>query len=372
MDTKQRILWPDISKGIGIIMVVFFHSIITALKTTPTAEVVFALLQETHMPLFFFVSGWLFELKADRVPGNKGRAIWSRFKRLMVPYFVFSAIYYILTNIALEIDSIGSVLQGSKEAYGHYPPLEIVRQILTLDNRGDRHMAISLWFLYTLFIISVINILLPKLTRHPAFVAAIAPLCMLPRFFPDFFDRSEALKLTLYYLFFFCLARALFPLTDRIFNMKKSSYALVILGYAALSFAAVLVLDLNRYGLPVGLAHHLYPIVREAAAVFGILFICTTANYIRGAGIARPLIFLGQKSMIIYLIHAPILTQAVVAMFAKLAPGLPLIIYFLAGTVVGIAVPLLIDWLIISRVPLLNTILTGAPYKKRQKPTTNN
>ena len=363
METKQRILWPDISKGIGIIMVVFFHSIIPGLKTTVTSNIVFALLQETHMPLFFFVSGWLFELKADRYAEHKGKSIWNRFLRLMVPYFVFSAIYYILTNIALDIDSIGSILRMSNGGYDHYSLGESIYQILTFDG----HMASSLWFLYTLFIISVINILMPKITRHPAFVAAIIPLCMVPRFFPEIFDRSEALKLTLYYLFFFCLARLLFPRTDRIFNMKKSSYALVIIAYAILSYATVIVMEMNWYGLPKEVAHHLYPIVREAAAVFGILFICTSANYLSDTRIARPLVFLGQKSMVIYLIHAPILTQAVVALFSKFVPGLPLIVYFLTGTAVGIAVPLILDWLIIGRVPILNTILTGAPYKKKTK-----
>ena len=365
METKQRILWPDIAKGIGIIMVVFFHSIVSSLKTTPASQIVFALLQEIHMPLFFFVSGWLFELKADRIEGSKGKAVWQKFLRLMVPYFVFSAIYYIATNIALGIDSIGSVMQANG-GYTRHSLGESVYQILTFDNINDDHLAVSLWFLYTLFIITVINILMPKFTKHPAFVAAIIPLCMIPRFFPGFFDHSEALKLTLYYLFFFCLARLMFPRTDRVFSMKKSLFALVFLGYAVLSFAAVIVLDLNWYGINKELAHHLYPIVREAAAVLGILFFCTAANHISSAKIARPLMFLGQKSMVIYLIHAPILTQATVILFSKFMPGLPLIIYFLTGTIVGFAVPLLIDWLILSRVPILNTALTGATYRSKK------
>ena len=366
MADNKRILWPDISKGIGILMVVFFHSIVPGLKTDMSTQVVFALLQETHMPLFFFVSGWVFELKADRYAAAKGRSIRDRFLRLMVPYFVFSAIYYILIAIALRIDSIGSFLSMSDGGYAQTDIPTALYQILTFDG----HMAESLWFLYTLFIISVINILLPKITRHPAFVAVIIPLCMVPRFFPDFFHRFETLSLALYYLFFFCLARMIFPYTDRILRMKKPVYALMVLLYAATSFVTVIVMEMNLYGLPDELAHHLYPIVREVAAVFGIVVICTLAHYISNTRIARPLTYLGQKSMVIYLIHAPLLTPAAVVLTHKFVPGLPLIVYFLIGTVVGFAVPLLVDWLILSRVPILNTILTGAPYRKKQKSKT--
>ena len=361
MSNDKRILWPDISKGIGILMVVFFHSILPGLRTTFAVKAVFNLLQETHMPLFFFLSGWLFELKADRTVQHRGRALWNRFLRLMVPYFVFTLIYYTATNLALMIPSIESLLTMSNGGYAHYSLLESLYQIFTFDG----HMAESLWFLYALFLISVVNILMPRLTRHPAFVAAIIPLCMVPRFFPDFFHTFKILSLVLYYLFYFSLARALFPRTDRLFCMKKPTYLAVVLGYLATSFATVIVLEMNVWHLPNDVAHHLYPIVRQVAAVFGIFVICTFAQYISQTKAAKPLGFLGRKSMVIYLIHAPILTQAATALTARLLPKLPLIIYFLTGTAVGISVPLLLDWLVISRVPLLNTILTGAPYRQK-------
>ena len=169
MSNDKRILWPDISKGIGILMVVFFHSILPGLRTTFAVQAVFNLLQETHMPLFFFLSGWLFELKADRTVQHRGKALWNRFLRLMVPYFVFTIIYYTATNLALMIPSIESLLTMSNGGYAHYSLLESLYQIFTFDG----HMAESLWFLYALFLISVVNILMPRLTRHPAFVAAI-------------------------------------------------------------------------------------------------------------------------------------------------------------------------------------------------------
>ena len=134
---------------------------------------------------------------------HRGKALWNRFLRLMVPYFVFTIIYYTATNLALMIPSIESLLTMSNGGYAHYSLLESLYQIFTFDG----HMAESLWFLYALFLISVVNILMPRLTRHPAFVAAIIPLCMVPRFFPDFFHTFKILSLVLYYLFYFSLAR---------------------------------------------------------------------------------------------------------------------------------------------------------------------
>ncbi|MCD4694754.1 MAG: acyltransferase family protein, partial [Bacteroidales bacterium] len=53
---KQRFEWIDIAKGIGILLVVYGHC-----QPPPLIE---KFVYAFHMPLFFFISGFLFRHKA--------------------------------------------------------------------------------------------------------------------------------------------------------------------------------------------------------------------------------------------------------------------------------------------------------------------
>lgn len=89
----MRLAWVDALKGFGILLVVFAHyNLPQAIDTY-----VFSF----HMPLFFFVSGFLFnfvkytESAADFIKG--------RFRSLIIPYFTFAVItllfYYLLDEL---------------------------------------------------------------------------------------------------------------------------------------------------------------------------------------------------------------------------------------------------------------------------------
>ncbi|WP_461453526.1 acyltransferase family protein [Mucilaginibacter sp.] len=84
INSKKRVLWIDYAKFIGIFLVVFGHQ---ALPDT-WGGTVFAF----HMPLFFFISGFLFSFKKY----NKYSVFFKkRIIQLIVPYFIFNVITYI-------------------------------------------------------------------------------------------------------------------------------------------------------------------------------------------------------------------------------------------------------------------------------------
>lgn len=100
MLTKDRVIELDIIKVVGILLVVFAH--VTRMYTPQALipnEVQSYFLQELthviytfHMPLFVFVSGLTFGiavLRDHRYQDFKG-FVWNKFKRLMIPYFVFA------------------------------------------------------------------------------------------------------------------------------------------------------------------------------------------------------------------------------------------------------------------------------------------
>jgi fucose 4-O-acetylase-like acetyltransferase len=92
-----RISWIDISKGLAMILVFYGH--LPGSGNNPwfpdlmmSREIVYYF----HMPLFFVLSGLTM-----RLDGDFGTFVWKRFRRLIVPYYVFSL--YALGKIALKL-----------------------------------------------------------------------------------------------------------------------------------------------------------------------------------------------------------------------------------------------------------------------------
>jgi fucose 4-O-acetylase-like acetyltransferase len=81
---KYRLDWLDAAKGLGILLVTLGHTDIPSqLKTY---------IYTFHMPLFFFLSGYLFTLK--KFPNLKV-FLSKRTKSLVLPYLCFSLVAYI-------------------------------------------------------------------------------------------------------------------------------------------------------------------------------------------------------------------------------------------------------------------------------------
>jgi fucose 4-O-acetylase-like acetyltransferase len=81
---RGRQEWLDVLKGFGILFVVLGHALADGgLKTYIYAF---------HMPLFFFVSGYLFDAEGVR---GYGAFIGRRFRSLIVPYLLFALVSYL-------------------------------------------------------------------------------------------------------------------------------------------------------------------------------------------------------------------------------------------------------------------------------------
>lgn len=86
-ENGSRITWLDTLKGIGIILVVLGH--------VYKNEFVYNWVYSFHMPLFFFVAGYVYKERSIH------EDLKRRFETVIVPYFVFGAIglvYWILVE----------------------------------------------------------------------------------------------------------------------------------------------------------------------------------------------------------------------------------------------------------------------------------
>jgi len=127
----ERIHWIDISKGIGIIFIIYAHML--------GGNDFRHLFYSFHIPLFFFLSGAVYN---PRKYINFPTFFKKSAKGLLLPYLIFAFIFFILWLIKLKTNNIFS--------------LEIIKQFLSIfyANSNNNLMAFYniLWFLPALFV----------------------------------------------------------------------------------------------------------------------------------------------------------------------------------------------------------------------------
>ncbi len=128
---KKRENWIDILKGFGALFILLGHVV----NNTSYIKVY---LYSFHIPLFFFVSGYLFNRKP-----NIYEHIKEKFKRFVIPYFIFSF-------ISFEVFTLFNDNNMDK--------LEIIKGFFFLN--GSNPWNSSLWFLIIIFFTLIIMNLL--------------------------------------------------------------------------------------------------------------------------------------------------------------------------------------------------------------------
>lgn len=133
----MRLHWIDALKGIGIILVVFaHHSLPIALDTY-----IFSF----HMPLFFFISGFLFDF--GKYAESASGFVKGRFRSLIVPYFIFAlltCLFYFLLDTGFQPGVTNIEFFENSTLYGIYSILYALGPLVSYNP--------PLWFLSCLFV----------------------------------------------------------------------------------------------------------------------------------------------------------------------------------------------------------------------------
>jgi fucose 4-O-acetylase-like acetyltransferase len=137
---SPRILLVDYAKGFGIFLVVLGHTlrglIDVVLPPSMLTQWVDGWIYAFHIPLFFFLSGLFIERS---IPKSFGSILFNKLKTIAYPYFVWSIFQELLRE-----------LTGIREE----PFVEIWRIIYS--------PVMQFWFLYALFVISLLYVALRK------------------------------------------------------------------------------------------------------------------------------------------------------------------------------------------------------------------
>lgn len=95
MNSKNRIADFDILKGIAIYLVVMGHVIGMCIREIDSC-IAFKIIEQVHMPIFFFISGWFtFKIADGKLASPK---LGKRFKQLIIPFFVVSSLWILYFN----------------------------------------------------------------------------------------------------------------------------------------------------------------------------------------------------------------------------------------------------------------------------------
>ena len=142
MTDKKRILYLDMARGVGMILVVLGH--------VPYIDSgVRQFITVFHMPLFFLISGILLEQKGEEEKNYFG-LIRKKLRSIMIPYVVFSLLSFLLESSRI-------VLKGLDEWN------VVLRQLFqSCCLQG----VSTLWFLPALFISELLFLGIRKKTNH--------------------------------------------------------------------------------------------------------------------------------------------------------------------------------------------------------------
>ena len=271
---KKRIDWVDMAKGYGIILVIIGHLYIPHVSS---------LIYTFHMPLFFFLSGYVFKGTDDFKS-----FLAKKIRGIIVPYFGFG-------TIVLVFDIL----------YTKYIRFETVDISIKIKNFIIQNRCYTVWFLTCLFCMNMIFYLLIHYLKNKIKVGIIVGLlaAIILVYYrlggtslPWNIDTSFA-ALPFFYLGY--IIRYKENLEKLLFQNKKTikliTYLIINMGTAGLSYkigGAGSTLDMfgNRYGI------ELLTYISAVAGLFCIVLIAKliTINSIK---------YVGKNSLVYFALH---------------------------------------------------------------------
>lgn len=158
----KRISWLDIARGIGIVLVVLGHVMTTPIRySNAYAMTIYNTVYYFHMPLLLFVSGVAFESCADRyMKTDTPKYIGKKITKLIIPYLSYSFLVYLIFTFVNVFPYTTKYLQNTE--YGFISFGDWIVGLVS----GKNIYCIHLWYIYSLFLLSILSFLLLKITKH--------------------------------------------------------------------------------------------------------------------------------------------------------------------------------------------------------------
>jgi fucose 4-O-acetylase-like acetyltransferase len=314
---SNRYLWVDYAKGIGIILVVYGHVARGIFKAgiqfdPSTYNLVDSIIYTFHMPLFFFLAG-LFFLQSNQKT-NSINLIRIKAETILYPYVLWS-----LIQGGIEI-----IL--SKYTNGHIEISEVLA--LLWKPRAQ------FWFLYVLFFMFVLSTLLYR-RSNLFWIRAVFVFSLLMYFIgANIYIAYLPNKLSQYFVFFtfgVLAASTMLKNNNPLPGRPIFLSVLFVMGQWVFHWVLKLRFDSNA------------PVEILLIGIISVAFVIVVSQKLCQLNL-QWLAYLGQNSMIIYLMHI-LAGSGCRVVLQKILGVSDTAIHLAAGTVVGLIIPLLVFWL---------------------------
>lgn len=280
----DRVNWIDIARGIGIILVIYGHT----LGSSGHRYLIYSF----HMPLFFFLSGLVFR---NREGETYKQSLIKDIKRILIPYFIFALLSMVVWFIILPSEQ--------QTIYTIY------KQILGIlyGNAGNGHVDLSfnavLWFLPCLFLTKQIFWFISKLPKNLIMIALLifSIIGYISSFYFSNIRFPFGLESALTGIVFFGIGYLWNFIPEKI-NSIFNKYNIFLI--AAFVFITIYFADMNFqiYGLQIDLRlnrlnNYFYFYIASVSGILATIFI---SKYIDKN---RILEYLGRNTMPLFIWH---------------------------------------------------------------------
>lgn len=332
INIKQTFTEVDIARGIGVFCVILGHALKQTGEGGSILNALLTFLYSFHVPLLFILSGFVAVkiLSFDSFQVRLGY-IKSRVVRLMIPYIFISILYtpvkIILSRYAIKPFTLGDL------------------KYLLIGESPD----VSLWFLYVLFLGSVICALILTERTYPAVLAVSLILAIVSYIF------GWTFRFPMYFVYFVA-GIGLRKYYDRFRDSIRSPLALI---GALLIFAGGNLL-IHFRGLEI------MTILTAFTGTLLILWLsgrlaAMTADTDNLTAVPRLAQIYGRYSMDNYILSEPIMTVIKLVVWNILQLGY--IPATLICFIISAALPIPVSKLIIRKIPLLALLILGIQKK---------
>ena len=343
---RKRIEIIDIAKCITIFMVVLGHTATNDELLGGNPPILVKVLYAIHMPLFFFLSGLSISTKP-----LKNWSEWKSFLRktvmtIGIPYLVWALIY-----CTFNFDNLGWIMYGSWRALGKTATVtslwylsclliaRIVVQIVICmvphkKGSDDPHIA----YVFVAAILMIIGVALPEIEiGYPwcADVALVAAGCILL----GIYFKKGLLKIA----------------------VQKGWVLFALLIASVGAFAGVTILVGDDFGVMMmcrgGYGNPLYALIFALLGGFAVLILAMIVKRMADEWLpifsVTHMLYMGQHTMGIFLIHKPMLQNIWLPAFQKIFTGGADIVARLLATIVSILISLFLSQIVEYYIPEL-------------------
>ncbi|MFN2747971.1 MULTISPECIES: acyltransferase family protein [Bacillus] len=279
---QKRIDWIDASKGLGIILVVLGH--------TPTTDWLKTFIFAFHMPLFFFLSGVVYH---DANLTFKS-FLYKKMKTLLLPYFIFSVLAYSFWFLIERHFKFS----GSSDVDPIIPFKGIFYSI------PDHYMLThnpALWFLTCLFVVELLFFCMKKWLNDRFIVCFVMLSAALGYYNYQYLDIKLLwnIEVALTAIVFYSAG---FLLRKRLRELKMRNRRTLLLSF--LFFAVVAYLQSWNVRVDMRANEYGDMAIFYITAFSGTAGVIFTSFHLENVRLLR---FLGKNSLIILVLHYPVI-----------------------------------------------------------------